>query len=45
MEILSIKDLNLHNLWGLALAYSGLVLGIGKFRDAELGNYVLSSNS
>lgn len=41
MEILSIKGFNLHNLWGLALAFSGLIAGsleVGKFRDAELGN-------
>lgn len=41
MEILSTISLMLHNVWGLTLAYSGLIagnLGIGKFRDPELGN-------
>lgn len=41
MEILSTIGLMLHNVWGLTLAYSGLIagnLGIGKFRDPELGN-------
>lgn len=41
MEILNTIGLMLHNLWGLTLAYSGLIagnLGTGKFRDPELGN-------